>query len=223
MENVGSNPATIYVLAGVAVMLVGVGICGVAGVRRDRSASADVTAGSGKSFKTGLIIAIACGLLSALLNVGFANAAPVAEAAVKGGALPRNSSLAAWVVVLLGAVAMNAGYALFLLIKNKSWSGFAAAGAGKAYRWALIAGLLWFGALGTYGQSAALMGRIGPVIGWPILLGLSLIVSNALGYFTGEWKGAAGPFRLMIAGLVVLIAACTILGYANSVPVPATS
>ena len=223
MENAGSNPATVYVLAGVAIMLVGVAICGVAGVKRDQLAAANQTAAPGKSFKVGLFIAIACGLLSSLLNVGFANATPVAQAAIKAGALPRNSSLAAWVVVLCGAVLMNAGYAVFLLIKNKSWSGFGAVGAGKAYRWAIIAGLLWFGALGTYGQGAALMGSIGPVIGWPILLGLSLIVSNALGFFTGEWKGAAGPFRLMVAGLIVLIGACMILGYANSVPVPASS
>lgn len=220
MDNAGSNPATVYVLAGVAIMLVGVAICGVAGVKRDQIAAANQTASSGKSFKLGLILAIACGLLSSLLNVGFANATPVAQAAIKAGALPRNSSLAAWVVVLFGAVLMNAGYAVFLLIKNKSWSGFGAVGASKAYRWAIIAGLLWFGALGTYGQGAALMGGIGPVIGWPILLGLSLIVSNALGFFTGEWKGAAGPFRLMVVGLIVLIAACAILGYANSVPVP---
>lgn len=217
MENAGANPATPFVLIGVLIMLVGVAICGVAGVRRDRFASAGQTEGPGRSFKVGLFIACACGLLSSLLNVGFANAAPVAGAAVEAGALPRNSSLAAWVVVLLGAVLMNAGYAVFLLIRNRSWSGFRAAGAGRAYRWAVIAGLLWFGALGIYGQGAALMGDIGPVIGWPILLGLSLIVSNALGFFTGEWKGAAGPFRLMVAGLVVLICACMILGYANSV------
>ncbi len=217
MANAGSNPATVYVLAGVAIMLVGVAICGVAGVRRDQQAAASQTTAPGKSFKVGLTLAILCGTLSSLLNVGFANAAPVAQAAIKAGALPRNSSLAAWVVVLFGAVLMNAGYAVFLLIKNKSWGGFGAADAGKAYKWAIIAGLLWFGALGTYGQGAALMGSIGPVIGWPILLGLSLIVSNALGFFTGEWKGAPAPFRLMMAGIAVLIVACAILGYSNRV------
>ena len=36
----------------------------------------------------------------------------------------------------------------------------------------------WFAALGVYGQGAALLGDIGPIIGWPILLGLSLIISN---------------------------------------------
>lgn len=217
MENAGSNPATPFVLVGVAIMLAGVAICAIAGVRRDRLAAANRPEGPEKSFRIGLIIACACGLLSSLLNVGFANATPVADAAVRAGALPRNSSLAAWVVVLLGAALMNVGYAGFLFIRNRSWIGFRVVNAGKACRWAIIAGLLWFGALGIYGQGAALMGHIGPVIGWPILLGLSLIVSNALGFFTGEWRGASGPFRLMVVGLVVLIGACTLLGYANSV------
>ena len=31
-----------------------------------------------------------------------------------------------------------------------------------------IAGLCWFAALGVYGQGSALLGEIGPVIGWPM-------------------------------------------------------
>jgi L-rhamnose-H+ transport protein len=185
-------------------------------VKRDRIVGGTDPAAR-KSFRTGLIIAIASGGLSALLNVGFANAAPVAASAVGHGALTRNSSLAAWVVVLLGAAVMNAGYCLVLLVKNRTWGGFATPAAARAYGWAIVTGVLWFGALGVYGQGAALMGSIGPVIGWPILLGLSLIVSNGLGFLTGEWKNAAGPFRLMIVGIAVLIVACGILGYSNRV------
>ena len=50
---------------------------------------------------------------------------------------------------------------------------------------------------------AALLGEIGPVIGWPILLGLSLIISNFWAYRAGEWKNAKGPFNKLLAGLVV--------------------
>ena len=72
----------------------------------------------------GIFIAVACGVLSALLNVGFISAAPIAELAEKAGAVDRNASLAAWVVVLIGAYVMNAGYAIFLLVKNNSWKNF---------------------------------------------------------------------------------------------------
>ncbi len=220
IENVGSNPALPYVIGGVLVMLVGVAICGVAGVKRERLAAGVATttnASEAKSLRVGLAIAVTSGVLSSLINVGFANAIPVADEAVKAGALVRNSALAAWVVVLLGAAVMNVGYTSYQLTKNRTWGSFATPGSGKAYKWAVASALLWFGSLGIYGQGATLMGPIGPVIGWPILLGLSLITSNALGFFTGEWKNAGGPFRLMIGGVAVLIVACAIIGYANRV------
>jgi L-rhamnose-H+ transport protein len=213
MEDATSQPAFPYVIAGVLVMLVGVAITAVAGIQRDKLKSAD---GKSKNIVTGLVIASVCGVLSALLNVGFANAAPVAKLAESAGILTRNSSLAAWVVVLAGAYLMNAGYAVFLLIKNKSWSSFGVARSRKAYMWAIVAGLCWFAALGVYGQGSALLGDIGPVIGWPILLGLSLIISNLWAYLSGEWKGASKPFRLLLLGLLVLIAASVILGLANN-------
>jgi L-rhamnose-H+ transport protein len=111
---------------------------------------------------------------------------------------------------------MNVGYAVILLFKNKSWASFGVEKSGKAYLWAIVTGLFWFGALGVYGQGAALMGQIGPVVGWPMLLGLALIISNVWAYFSGEWKGAGKPFRLMLMSVAMLIVACIILGFSNS-------
>ena len=195
-------------------MLLGVALTAVAGIRRDRVLGGTSVKGNiGK----GILIASVSGVLSALLNVGFANAAPVAKAAEAVGVVARNSSLAAWVVVLAGALVMNAGYSVILLFRNKSWGSFGVRASRKAYLWALVSGLCWFGALGIYGQGSAMLGEIGPVIGWPILLGLSLIISNVWAWSAGEWKGAGKPFRLLILGLIVLILASVILGYANRV------
>jgi L-rhamnose-H+ transport protein len=216
-----ASPSFPLIIIGVILMLIGVYISGLAGVKRDKAQQA---AGKqiegikqGTAFRTGLIIAIISGVLSALLNVGFANASPIAKTAEAAGTLTRNSSLAAWVVVLFGAFIMNAGYALILLFKNKSWASFATGKSGKAYMWAALTGILWFGALGVYGQGAALMGQIGPVVGWPMLLGLALILSNVWAYFSGEWKGATRPFRLMLVSVGVLIISCIVLGYSNSI------
>ncbi len=221
MEDAGSNPALPYIITGVVLLLLGVVISAIAGVRRDKLQSSPATAqlngGEKNNFRKGLLIAVASGILSALLNVGFANATPVAAAAEAQGALPRNASLAAWVVVLFGAFVMNALYTLFLLFKNNSWHTYQSDGAGKAYRWAIVTGLFWFAALGVYGQGAALMGKLGPVIGWPILLGFALIISNVWGYRAGEWKGAERPFRLMLVAVAVLITACIVLGAANNI------
>ena len=214
MENAGSNPTLPYVLGGVALMLVGVAITAKAGIDRDKALN---EGNASPDFNKGIMIAVACGLLSAFLNIGFSNAAPVAEEAVKAGAITRNGRLAAWVVVLFGAYLMNAGYAIFLLFKNNTWSSFSVANSGKAYRWSIIAGLCWFAALGIYGQGSALMGAMGPVIGWPILLGLSLIISNIWAYRAGEWSGSKKSFNLLLMGLFVLVMASVVLGYSNLV------
>ena len=47
-----------------------------------------------KNITKGILIAVTCGLLSSLLNVGFANAAPIAATAEEYGVITRNSSLA---------------------------------------------------------------------------------------------------------------------------------
>ena len=220
IPDISSNSAFPFVIIGVAIMLVGVYLSAVAGVRRDKlhEEKGEAIEGikQGKQFRFGLVIAILSGVLSALLNVGFANALPIAKNAETLGANTRNSSLAAWVVVLFGAFIMNAAYAVFLLFKNKSWSAFRNAGSGKAYRWAILTGIFWFGALGVYGQGAALMGSLGPVVGWPILLGLALIISFLWALRAKEWKDAYGPMKTMMFSITLLIIACIILGYANS-------
>ena len=200
----------------------------------------------GKAFRMGLLIATVCGLLSSMLAVGFDNTKEtggiakkaiandvfaaegfeieandteivVPEAIVKKAeALGRNSALARWVVVLAGAYLMNAGYALILLIKNESFSSFKTPNMFSALKWAIIAGLLWFAALGTYGQGVALMGEMGTMICWPMMLGLSLIVSNAVGVITGEWKGTRGPLKVMVLGVFVIIVATVVMAYAST-------
>lgn len=215
MENATSTPQFPYVITGLVVTLIGVGITAKAGIDKDKIMTNE--SGKKSNIVKGILIAVACGLLSGLLNVGFVNAAPIAQLAESMGAVDRNASLAAWVVVLLGAFIMNAGYAIFLLFKNKSWSNFKVPKSSKAYKWAILASLFWFGALGVYGQGAALIGPIGGVIGWPMLLGLSLLVSNFWAYRAGEWQGAKKPFNLLLVGLVILIGASIILGYSNSV------
>ena len=214
IENATSQPSFPYIIGGLLISLIGVAITAKAGIERDKLLSSD---DKSSNIVKGILIAVTCGLLSSLLNVGFANAAPIAEKAQEYGVIARNSSLAAWVVVLWGAFMMNFGYAIFLLIKNNSWKTFSPTNAKNAYKWSFIAGFCWFAALGVYGQGAALLGEIGPVIGWPILLGLSLIISNYWAYRSGEWKNASKPFNKLLLGLLVLIISAVVLGLGNSI------
>ena len=215
-SNSTSDPVFSYVLVGLLISLIGVAFTAKAGIDRDKLQNS--TESKNKSNITkGILIAVVCGVLSALLNVGFSNAAPIAKTAESFGVITRNSSLVAWVVVLWGAFLMNALYCVYLLFKNNTWRSFSEVNSFKAYRWSVIAGLCWFAALGVYGQGAALLGDIGPIIGWPILLGLSLIISNYWAYKAGEWRNAKKPFNLLLMGLVILILSATVLGFGSTV------
>ena len=215
-SNSTSDPVFSYVLGGLLISLVGVALTAKAGIERDKLQNSN-DSNNKSNITKGILIAVVCGVLSALLNVGFSNAAPIAKTAEDFGVITRNSSLVAWVVVLWGAFLMNALYCVYLLFKNNSWNSFNPVNSFKAYRWSVIAGLCWFAALGVYGQGAALLGDIGPVIGWPILLGLSLIISNFWAYRAGEWKNAKKPFNLLLVGLIVLIFSAIVLGLGSTV------
>lgn len=210
--------ATPYVIGGIVVMIVGVAITAYAGILKDKKTKKE---GELKiDLKAGIIIAAISGFLSAFLGIGFdfgynegEGIAKIAEAA---GAITRNSSLAIWVVVLWGAFILNAAYTFFLLFKNKTWNSFAVKGSKKAYMWSIIAAICWFGALAIFGQGAALMGDMGSVIGWPILMGGGLIVGNIWGYFNKEWEGAKKPFIWLLFGMLVICIGLVSIGYSNT-------
>ena len=91
---------------GLALLAVAVVVVTIAGLKRDKLAAerGEEIQGvkKGKAFRKGLVIASVCGLLSAMLAVGFDNTADIGKIAEDGGTLPRNTALARWVVVLAG-------------------------------------------------------------------------------------------------------------------------
>lgn len=218
-ENVLDLPQFPYVIFGLIVTILGVVLTAKAGIDRDRKVGSALKS---ESISKGILIAILCGVLSSLLAVGHTKVnAETVVIAKEFGVNAKDASLIAWLIVFTGAFAMNLLYSLILMIKANSWNNFRVSGSAKSYMWAIIAGLCWFAALGLYGQGAALLNEVsnsnlGNIVGWPMLLGLSLIVSNYWAYKSGEWKSAKGPFKTLMIGLVVLVVAAVILGYSNT-------
>ena len=218
-ENVLDLPQFPYVIFGLLVTIIGVVLTAKAGIDRDREVGSALKS---DNISKGILIAVLCGALSSLLAVGHTTVNAETVIVAKGfGVNAKDASLIAWLIVFIGAFAMNLLYSLVLMIKANSWSNFKVSGSTKSYMWALIAGLCWFAALGLYGQGAALLNEVsssnlGNIVGWPMLLGLSLIVSNYWAYKSGEWKSAKGPFRTLMIGILVLVLAAIILGYSNT-------
>lgn len=216
LDNLATN-LILAVLAGTLVMLVGVVLITRAGILREKHQGKDedqiVKEGD---TRIGIILALIGGLSTASFNIGFSKALPVVDVAVELGATTANGSLIAWLFVLSGGFILNFGYAFYLLVKNRSFSNYSEKGSGRGILVMLGTAILWFAAIGIYGQGAAVMGDLGPIAGWIMFMALALIVSTVWGLRTGEWKGMKVSLKYLYAGNLILILSWIILGYANT-------
>ncbi|MGQ9919477.1 MAG: L-rhamnose/proton symporter RhaT [Bryobacteraceae bacterium] len=205
-------------LAGLALVIAGILLCSKAGALRERNQNPQPSQGArrGGAF-TGFLICIASGVLSPALNFGFVFGEPLKQEAVRLGARADFAGNALWALALAGGFFVNAGYAVYLLGKNRTWSAYSGADA-RAWYWAgaALMGFLWYMGVSIYGMGAAAMGRLGGVLGWPIFMSTVIILANVWGAVTGEWKGAgAQAMRLMGAGVAILVAAIAVIAQAN--------
>lgn len=207
------SPAGLGVFAGVALVLVGVSICAVAGRRREAALG---TGPKGQSFGVGLAFAILSGLGAALTNFGMAYGGPLMDAAASTGTPLHWRPNAAWLPLMMAGSVANLGYCIYLMSKNRTGDRFSAAGSGSHWFLAAVMAFFWFASTLLYGVSTVKLGELGAVIAWPLFMSLIVITASVLGIKTGEWKGAGErPLRIMYGGIGVLILAVIVLSLAN--------
>ena len=195
-------------MVGLLIAIVGIVICSAAGAWRDRETRRVQAVAAGGRFLTGLLISIASGITSPMLNFGFAYGEPLRDAAKAMGARGGLAANAVWAPALLAGFLVNGGYASYLLSKNRTWRLYTE---GSASHWlgGCLMAVLWFGGISIYGVGAADMGRLGAVVGWPVFMATVIIFANVLGFIMGEWRCAPAKVCLLewlgIAFLVVAI------------------
>jgi L-rhamnose-H+ transport protein len=187
----------------IAAFLVGVGLCGAAGRSRDSAATGTATA----TLPIGYVFAAAAGIMSAVFNIGYALALPIADAGVKLGYTRFTATNIIWLLMLGAGSLPNLGYCAYLLWRNATVKRFREA-SGQSFALSAAMGLLWGGSIFLYGAATPLLGDIGPSVGWPLSLAVGLLVANLMGLLLREWRNA-GPLaiRRMTGGIAWLIGA----------------
>ena len=207
----------LVLLAGILVMIAGLYISARAGLlkEKDQQTIGEVNSGGIQkiSYRKGLIFCIIAGLLSSLVNFGFIYGSSLSDAATSRGAHPSNTENAILALVFTTNFLVNAGYCLYLMFKNKTFSRFALKGTGKYWIMALFMGILWPGGIVIYGMGTTMIGELGAYLGFPVLMIVSIIAGNIFGFITGEWKGVtARPKKIMGMGIILLVIAIIVLG-----------
>jgi L-rhamnose-H+ transport protein len=199
--------------AALAVMLLGVAVCSLAGRWKESGAASPRRT----SYRVGLLICIASGLLSACGNLGFAFGEVIYRRAAGPGVPAHLAPNALWPLLTPPLFLCNAGYALHLLRRDRTGRNYRDARSARNGFFAILMGVLWMAGMALYGIGANRLGRLGPSLGWSILMSSMVLVANALGVLSGEWRSApARAMRQLAAGLVLLLLAITGLGFANS-------
>ena len=203
------------ILAGLAVMLVGIVVSARAGQQRESGQ----TKASGEGYTAALLMAILCGLMAPMINYSFAFGQDIAVRAVQLGISPVNAAYVVWPVTLTGGLIPNLAYAIYLLNKNKSWSAFRGSGLGEGLRDAGLAtlmGVFWMGAMAVYGVAAVYLGALGTSVGFGLFQIFMIITANAGGLVTGEWNDATpSARRTLYLGLGLLTVATALLAAGN--------
>ncbi len=196
------------VFAAVAIVLIGVLVCAMAGRMRERALASDAAAQ--KRTSLGLSLALLCGLGASFVNFGVAFGNPIIEVARSFGADALNATNAVWLPLMLSGAIPNVLYCAWLLKKNRSAVRYCHGGS----HWALafVMGAFWFGSTLLYGLAAVKLGSWGPIIGWPLFMSLIVITASVLGMLTGEWTNAGSrPIRIQWTGVLLLVLAVFIL------------
>lgn len=225
-----------WVLAGIAIAMVGIVFCGVAGrgKERDQLKINDGTAPVGGA-AIGLLLCVVAGILSGVYGMALTEGGPIAKLAeanaagqtVLGIDAATFSSNAIYPFSNAGAFFTTALYCLYLHLRNKTFGEIVRLSDGEekasiSVNWAMaiLTGCLWYGQFFFYGFGHYFIMKVAGFgeVCWAIHMILLIMLGTLAGVFFGEWKGSSRrTSAALILTIAILISGMLVLAYGNYV------
>jgi L-rhamnose-H+ transport protein len=140
--------------AGVIALLLGVGLCGKAGRIRDGEGQTELTAPL-----AGYFLAVAAGVMSAIVNIGYALALPISDAGVTAGLSRFTATNLIWLLMLGAGSLPNITYCVLLMRRNRTAYLLHMPSWGRS----TAMGLLWGGSIFTLRAATLRLGPAGTI------------------------------------------------------------
>jgi L-rhamnose-H+ transport protein len=219
------------VLTGLAVCVVGIIICGKAGMMKEKQLVKEATDPHGMETKTeykfalGMFVSIVSGVLSACFNFGLEAGKPLADLANEiwkaanpneGNFLYQNN--VTYVVVLWGGLTTNFIWCMILNARNKTFGDYTNKKTPllSNYIFSALAGTTWFLQFFFYGMGESKLGN-GPS-SWILHMAFIILVANMWGLVLKEWKGVnKKTTTTIVIGIITIILSVLLVGYGNSI------
>jgi L-rhamnose-H+ transport protein len=208
------------VLLGIAVCLIGIFICGSAGMRKEKELPQAQKKSSISEFNLmkGLLVATVSGILSACFNFGIEAGKPMANTAVAQGLNPLFQNNVTYVVLLWGGLTTNLIWCIILNFQNKSFGDYIdkRTSVFRNYLFSAIAGTTWFLQFFFYGMGESKLGN--GASSWILHMAFIILISNMWGITLKEWKGVSRKTKLTIAmGIATILCSVILVGIGNSI------
>ena len=209
----------VIILSGVLVCVVGIVMCGWAGITKEKELPEEKKKETVTEFNftKGFLVAIFSGILSACMAFGFTAGKPIALLSIEKGVSPLWQNSAVLIVILAGGFTTNFIWCMILNIKNKSSRDYINSEAPLLtnYLFSAIAGITWYLQFMFYGMGSTKMGKY-DFASWTLHMAFIIIFSNIWGLYLGEWKGSGKrTLRLLIAGILIVIFSTVLIGAGN--------
>lgn len=207
------------VFLGVMVCLLGIAICGKAGMMKEKELSEEEQKRTIAEFNLvkGLIVAVISGILSAFFNFGIEAGKEMADAAVVAGHNPLFQNNVTFVVILLGGLTTNLIWTTILSFKNNSYKDFSneATPILRNTIFSALAGTTWFLQFFFYGMGESKLGN--GTSSWILHMSTIILTANLWGIYRKEWSGVQSKTKwTMIGGLITIILSVVLVGVGNS-------
>ncbi len=213
-------------IAGVLLCLVGIAICGLAGIRKEGELTEEAKRATVTEFdfRKGVWVAVFCGIMSACMAFGIAAGKPVADVALAHGAETLWQNGPVFILILAGGFTTNLIWCLILHRNNKTGSEYLK-GSGlllaSNYFFSALAGITWYFQFMFYGMGTTQMGAY-DFSSWSLHMAFIIVFSNLWGILFKEWRGTSRrTHQLIIAGILILILSTLVIGFGNSLAGPA--
>jgi L-rhamnose-H+ transport protein len=207
------------ILAGLAVCVLGIVICGLAGMMKEKNLTADEKTATIAEFniRKGLLVALFSGVMSACFSFGLTAGEPIAKLAAESGADPLYVNNATLVIILLGGLTTNAIWCVYLNIRNRTYTDYTNPSfpALRNIIFCALAGLTWYLQFFFYGMGDSQMGAF-RFSGWTLHMAFIIAFSSLWGLYLHEWRGAdRGTMRTIRLGILTVVLSTVIVGYGN--------
>jgi L-rhamnose-H+ transport protein len=219
MGELASTSSGRFIMLGLGVCVLGILICGRAGLLKEKTLTKEQKQASIAEFdlRKGIMVAVFSGVMSACMSFGLTAGQPIAELAAKNGTNPLFVNNAILVIILLGGLTTNAAWCIYLNIKNKTYTDYLnpTMPALRNVIFCALAGTTWYFQFFFYGMGDSQMGEY-RFSGWTLHMAFIIAFSSMWGLLLHEWRGANKlTMRTVQLGILAVVLSTVVVGYGN--------